>query len=125
MRFRSGLEARTAKSLKDKGIKFQYEEIKVPWIDTRNKTYTPDFVLSNGIIVETKGRFISSDRMKHLMVKQQHPELDIRFVFSNPSAKLTKGSKTTYGMWCEKHGYLYSKETIPEAWLREKGKKRR
>lgn len=125
MRFRSGLEARTAKSLKAKGIKFQYEEIKVPWIDTRNKTYTPDFVLSNGIIVETKGRFISSDRMKHLMVKQQHPELDIRFVFSNPSAKLTKGSKTTYGMWCEKHGYLYSKETIPEAWLREKGKKRR
>lgn len=122
MRFRSGLEARTAKGLKSKGIKFTYEKLKVPWIDTRPKTYTPDFVLDNGIIVETKGRFISSDRMKHLMVKKQHPELDIRFVFSNPNAKLTKGSKTTYGMWCEKHGFKYAKETIPDEWLKEKKK---
>lgn len=122
MRFRSGLEARTAKSLKAKGVKFQYEELKVPWIDTRPKTYTPDFVLPNGIIVETKGRFISSDRMKHLMVKKQHPDLDIRFVFSNPNAKLSKGSKTSYGMWCDKHGFKYAKETIPDEWLKEKKK---
>jgi hypothetical protein len=54
------------------------------------------------------------------MVKQQHPELDIRFVFSNPKAKLYKGSKTTYGKWCEKNGFLYAKETIPIEWIKEK-----
>jgi hypothetical protein len=119
MRFRSGLEARTAKYLRSKKVKFTYEKVKLPWIDTRQKHYTPDFILSNGIIIETKGRFISSDRMKHLMVKEQHPDLDIRFVFTNPNAKLSKGSKTTYAMWCEKHGYKYAKEVIPEEWLNE------
>lgn len=122
MRFRSGLEKRTAGFLKIRGVSFEYEKTRIPWIDTRQKTYTPDFVLDNGIIVETKGRFIASDRMKHLMIKQQHPELDIRFVFSNQNARLSKGSKTTYAMWCDKHGYLYSQETIPLEWLKEKKK---
>jgi hypothetical protein len=120
MRFRSGLEARTAKALKASGVKFSYEKLKIPWSDTRPKTYTPDFVLDNGIIVETKGRFISSDRMKHLMVKAQHPELDIRFVFTNPNAAISKGSKTTYAGWCQKYGFKYAKETIPTEWIKEK-----
>tara|TARA_R110002124_G_scaffold274908_1_gene444994 strand:- start:944 stop:1312 length:369 start_codon:yes stop_codon:yes gene_type:complete len=122
MRFRSGLEKRTADFLNKRKVKFQYEEIKISWQDLRMKKYTPDFVLSNGIIIETKGRFIHSDRTKHLFVKAQHPELDIRFVFSNPKAKLYKGSKTTYGDWCDKNGYQYSKETIPIEWLKEKKK---
>ena len=69
MRFRSGLEERTAKYLKKLKVKFTYEKIKIRWQDLRYRTYTPDFVLANGIIVETKGRFITSDRQKHLMIK--------------------------------------------------------
>ena len=42
------------------------------------------------------------DRRKHLAIQKQHPELDIRFVFSNAQAKLYKGSKTRYSGWCEK-----------------------
>ena len=122
VRFRSGLEARTAKSLKAKGVKFTYEKLKVPWVDPRTKTYTPDFVLENNIIIETKGRFLASDRMKHLFVKDQHPELDIRFVFTNPQARLSKKSKTTYASWCDKHGFQYAREHIPDAWLKEKKK---
>jgi hypothetical protein len=122
MRFRSGLEKRTADFLKKRKIKFQYEEVKLKWQDLRMRTYTPDFVLSNGIIIETKGRFISSDRTKHLFVKAQHPELDIRFVFSNPRAKLYKGAKSSYGDWCDKHGFQYARETIPVEWLKEKKK---
>lgn len=83
-------------------------------------TYTPDFVLANGIIVETKGRFITSDRQKHLMIKEQHPDLDIRFVFSNPNSKLYKGSKTTYADWCDKHGFKWAKEEIPLEWIKER-----
>jgi hypothetical protein len=122
MRFRSGLEKRTADFLKKRKVKFQYEEVKLKWQDLRMRTYTPDFVLSNGIIIETKGRFISSDRTKHLFVKAQHPELDIRFVFSNPRAKLYKGAKSSYGDWCNKHGFQYARETIPVEWLKEKKK---
>lgn len=122
MRFRSGLEKRTADFLNKRKVKFRYEEVKLKWQDLRMRTYTPDFVLSNGIIIETKGRFISSDRTKHLFVKAQHPELDIRFVFSNPRAKLYKGAKSSYGDWCDKHGFQYSRETIPVEWLKEKKK---
>ena len=121
--YRSGLEEDTAIFLKEKGILFEYEKLKIKWVDPKIKTYTPDFVLSNGIVVETKGRFISSDRAKHLAVKSQHPEYDIRFVFTNSKAKLYKGSKTTYGMWCKKHGFQYADKVIPETWLRERKRK--
>lgn len=86
MRFRSGLEKRTAAYLKKLKIKFEYEKMRIKWQDLRFKTYTPDFVLSNGIIIETKGRFIHSDRTKHLMVKAQHPNM----IFVLYSATLTR-----------------------------------
>ena len=117
--YRSGLEQDTAKFLKKRRIGFTYEEMKIKWIDPKIKTYTPDFVLDNGIIIETKGRFISPDRAKHLAVRDQYPELDIRFVFTNSKSKLYKGSKTTYGMWCNKYDFKYADRYIPEAWLKE------
>lgn len=117
--YRSGLEQDTAKFLKKRGIGFTYEEMKIKWVDPKTKTYTPDFVLDNGIIIETKGRFISPDRAKHLAVRDQYPELDIRFVFTNSKSKLYKGSKTTYGMWCNKYNFKYADRYIPEAWLKE------
>ncbi len=117
--YRSGLEQDTAKFLKKRGIGFTYEEMKIKWVDPKIKTYTPDFVLDNGIIIETKGRFISPDRAKHLAVRDQYPELDIRFVFTNSKSKLYKGSKTTYGMWCNKYDFKYADRYIPEAWLKE------
>lgn len=57
----------------------------------------PDFVLTNNIIIETKGLFTSPDRRKHVWIKKQHPELDIRFVFTNSKAKLYKGAKIPTG----------------------------
>lgn len=123
MRFRSGLEKRTAAYLKKHRVTFEYETLKIPWQPSLRQ-YTPDFILPNGIIIETKGRFVPSDRTKHLKIKEQHPDLDIRFVFTNPSAKLLKGSKTTYGMWCDKNGFMYAKEVIPMEWILEnKGRK--
>lgn len=86
------------------------------------RKYTPDFVLSNGIIVETKGRFTSADRNKHIEIHKQHPELDIRFVFSNSRAKIYKGAKSSYADWCKRHGFQYADKDIPEAWLKEEPK---
>ena len=115
--YRSGLEDDIAKDLKDRGVEFEYEKLKVQWQLLENKTYTPDFKLPNGIIIESKGRFVQADRKKHLVIQDQHPFLDIRFVFSNSRSKLYKGAKSTYGDWCNKHGFLYADKRIPDEWL--------
>jgi hypothetical protein len=122
--WRSGLEEKVAKALTDAGVPFTYEKTKVRYIKPASEhQYTPDFVLDNGIIIETKGLFTAIDRQKHMLVKRQHPHLDIRFVFSNSKQRLSKASRTTYGMWCEKNGYLYADKEIPEHWIKERRRK--
>ncbi len=115
--FRSGLEQDNAAYLRKNKVDFTYEEDKIKYI-TKPRTYTPDFVLGNGVIIETKGRFMPSDRTKHLLIKEQHPELDIRFVFSNSKTRLSKRSRTTYGQWCDKHGFQYADKIIPLEWTK-------
>jgi hypothetical protein len=118
--YRSGLEDKVAKQLSDLGVEYEYEKLKISYEVHESRKYTPDFViLHNGIIVETKGRFLGADRKKHLLIKEQHPEKDIRFVFSNSKAKLSKGSPTSYADWCNKHGFLWADKLIPEDWLKE------
>ena len=97
----------------------RYEKLKIEWEDFRYRTYTPDFVLDNNIIIETKGIFDSEDRRKHLEIKKQHPHLDIRFVFSNSRSKLYKGAKTMYQEWCDKNNFKWAHRVIPEEWLKE------
>lgn len=117
--YRSGLEDKISKQLNESGVSFEYETLKIQYEVNETRRYTPDFILPNGIIIETKGRFVAADRKKHLLIQQQHSELDIRFVFSNSRAKLSKGAKSTYGEWCEKHGFLYADKQIPQEWLNE------
>lgn len=117
--YRSGLESKVSAQLNEAGVSFEYETFKIEYQVNETRKYTPDFRLPNGIIVETKGRFVAADRKKHLLVQQQHPDLDIRFVFSSSKAKLNKGAKSTYADWCIKHGFLYADKTIPEEWLDE------
>ena len=114
--YRSGLEHKTAEMLKKKKVKYTYEETKIKWEDYRIRKYTPDFILHNGIVIETKGRFTREDRRKHLAIKRQY---DIRFVFSNSRSKLDKGAKSTYGEWCTKNGFLYADKEIPQEWIDE------
>lgn len=121
-RYRSGLEERVAEYLTHHQKEVRYELLKVQWEDLRYRTYTPDFQLDNGIFIESKGLFDNEDRRKHLAVRDQHPELDIRFVFSNAQAKLYKGSKTRYSGWCEKHDFKWAHRVIPLDWLLEKGR---
>jgi len=120
--YRSGLELKTAQYLDNLLIKYKYEKVKIEWEDLTYRTYTPDFVLYNGIIIETKGMFTAADRKKHLVIKKQHPHLDIRFVFENSNRKLRKGAKTRYYQWCNKYDFDYYDRIIPEEWLKEKGK---
>lgn len=122
--YRSGLEEVIGESLTLQGVRFDFEKLIIVFsVPARKSKYKPDFhLLDNGIIVETKGRFVTKDRQKHLLIKEQHPHLDIRFVFSRSKATISKTSKTTYAMWCDKHGFKYADKVIPDAWLREKKK---
>lgn len=118
--YRSGLEDAVAESLTKRGVGFEYETHVIRYEKPARKArYTPDFILPNGIIIETKGRFVTADRQKHLLILDQHPDLDIRFVFSNPNTRISKQSKTTYAMWCDKHQFLYAKRDIPVEWIAE------
>lgn len=115
MNYRSGLEERLGKHLDKHAIPYLYEVEKFAYV-TESK-YTPDFFLPNGVIIEAKGFFKPSDRRKMLAVKKAHPHLDIRFVFQRNNT-LSKQSKTTYGDWCDKHGFLYCIfPNIPNEWL--------
>lgn len=118
--YRSGLETVTAKHLNGLGVPFKYEEHLVRYEKpARPSRYTPDFVLENGIVIETKGRFVTADRQKHILIKNQHPDLDVRFVFSRSKDKISKTSKTTYAAWCEHKGFLYADKQIPIEWILE------
>jgi hypothetical protein len=118
--YRSGLEEKVAAQLAALEVPATYEAYTLRYErPAKVARYTPDFVLPNGVIIETKGRFVTADRQKHLHVKLAHPDLDVRFVFSNPNSKIGKKSETTYAMWCNKHGFQYAAKLIPPVWVEE------
>jgi hypothetical protein len=118
--WRSGLEEAIAAQLDNSGVRYLYEQVAVPFIQpAEQRKYTPDFILPNGIVVESKGQFDTADRKKHRLVKISQPGLDIRFVFSRSSTRISKQSSTTYGAWATHQGLRYADKLIPEAWLTE------
>ena len=100
--------------------KFEYETMTVRYV--LNCRYTPDFILPNGVIIETKGRMLKKDARKHREVKKQNPDLDIRFVFMNLNEKV-QGSKYSNKQWCERYGFLYAENRIPYHWTKNVKKK--
>lgn len=118
---RSGLEDVICQELTAKGIPYKYEELTLQYIQpSKRRKYTPDIVLENsGIVIEIKGRWVTADRQKIAMVKEQYPEMDLRMVFSNSKTKISKLSSTTYGSYCDKLGIPYADKTIPDTWLKE------
>lgn len=116
--YRSGLENKFMETLEDLGIDPKYESIPLEYTVPESKhIYTPDFPVSPHIIIETKGRFDVEDRKKMLLIKEQYPDIEFRFVFYNANQKIKKGSKTTYAMWCEKKGFKWAHKTIPHEWV--------
>ena len=102
-----------ALGLKNLGVTFSYEPHWINYLKpAKVHKYKPDFQIGD-VYIEVKGRFDSADRAKHLMIRNHYgpPEdggLDIRFLFSNPNTRISKKSKTTYAMWCVKHGFRYA-----------------
>jgi hypothetical protein len=101
-------------------VEFGYEIVTLPYEVREVRKYTPDFVLlRNGIVVESKGRWVTADRKKIRLIRAQYPALDLRIVFSNSRSRISKQSKTTYAAFCEAQGIPYADKAIPSAWLKE------
>ena len=114
--FKSELEEKVSDLLCELGIDYEYEPNQISY--TISHLYRPDFLLPNGIYLETKGYWPSSERRKQKAVKEQNPDLDIRMVFQAPYNKISKKSKTTYAKWCERHKIPWTSwHNIPMEWL--------
>ena len=116
MNFRSGLEEKVAALFDELGVAYEYESTKIPYVI--HHIYTPDFLLKNGIFLETKGYWDAADRRKIKAVKTLHPEVDLRMVFQSPFNTISKRSKTTYAQYCEKLSIPWTSfKNIPLDWL--------
>lgn len=128
-KFRNDLERKVAKQLNEAGVAFAYEESFITYtIPAREAKYLPDFKCPAKIIIESKGHFgylgrsdsSAEERKKYALIKEQHPDLDIRFVFSRAATPIYKGSKTTHGKWATDHGYPWADNgRIPPEWIEE------
>lgn len=117
MGFKSGFERTVDLQLRSSGVAYVYEDTKVPYILECN--YNPDFrLLNSGILIETKGRLMPDERRKHLAVRAQNPELDIRFCFMEAHKKMP-GTKSTHAQWATRNGFLWCDGSIPKEWLDE------
>ena len=121
---RSKFEDRIAKELDDAGVNYTYETYSYEYQEPLRKNlaecgdcgssnllrtgwYTPDFFLSTGIIIETKGRFTAADRRKHLAVREAHPKERIVMLFMSDN-KIHKNNTTRYSDWCMEHNIEYA-----------------
>lgn len=117
-------EVRFATHLDKTRVKYEYEPERIPWTPPE-RYYTPDFRIkkrkrgSGYMYIEYKGKFTGPDRTKILKVKAQHPDLDLRMIFERATNKLSRVSKTTYAMWCDKHGIPWAETEMPTDWRKE------
>lgn len=118
-KYRSKLEERVAALVPDA----KYESVKLKYTKpASNHYYLTDLELGPNNFLEIKGRLLPTERTKYLLVREQNPEITLRFFFDKSDNKLYKGSKTTYSDWCNKHGFEWTdtKLGFPKAWLKPK-----
>lgn len=119
---RSGYERKLWKFLEANKVPFEYESLSIPYkVPVKNRRYTPDFILANGIYVEAKGKLDAKSREKMQLVVEQHPDLDIRILLMRDN-KISKQSKTRYSDWCKKVGIKYHVSEhgeIPPEWMED------
>jgi hypothetical protein len=95
--------------MRQTGLVHEHEVTTLHYVSPPKKhRYLVDFSVSgindSLLYMETKGRLTNADRIKMKLVCEQHPEALIVMVFSQPKNKIYKGSKTSYGDWCDAAG---------------------
>jgi predicted nuclease of restriction endonuclease-like RecB superfamily len=104
------------------GVTTKYEPISFSYTVEETRTYIPDFQITTKsgrvFYIEYKGVLDLETRKKMVRVRDQHPALDVRFVFQKAGNKIRKGSPTTYWMWCDQNGFMWADNEIPKEWLK-------
>lgn len=105
---RSRLEIKIAELLTKVEVNWLYETTKIPYtVPESHHKYTVDFTLPNGVFVEGKGILADyEERRKYVLLKEQNPSLDLRFIFQDPNKKCG-GMKMTHAEWAVKYGFPY------------------
>lgn len=101
--YKSGLEKKFAELCFKHGVKAKYEAKTFEF--TKIAHYKPDWEINPNLYVETKGYFSPSNRGNLLSFREQHPNVEIFLVFSEPNNRLSSKSKTTYGEWATRHNF--------------------
>jgi hypothetical protein len=129
-RGRSKFEDAVANDLEERGIPYGYETTSYSYLakpynakcfDCNSKevyetrSYTPDFFLENGVIVEAKGRWMPKERKLLVTLKESNPELDIRMLFMRDNWLTTKRLQR-YSDWCNKRGIKWAVSRVPMEW---------
>jgi len=97
--YKSGLEQKFQDACKAKGWELGYEQDKIKYnIPASIHSYTPDFTVTKNVYIETKGLWVAADRKKSVLIKEQHPDIRILYVFQR-NQLISKNSKTTYLDW--------------------------
>jgi hypothetical protein len=109
------LRLSVAAHLKAQGVDFSSQPHTIAY--QINHTYNPDFTIGNGVILETQGWLTEQDRIKMLAVKEQNPDLDIRYVFQAPNNKIPETGQT-YAEWASSNGIQWAPfYAIPIEWI--------
>jgi len=130
--YRSQLERRVCNNLRNRRIPYSYEPYTIPYttevkpaycdncghnVILKERNYTPDVVLGNGVVIEIKGKFTGEMRTKMLAIRRSNPHLDIRMLFQSDNW-LTRKKKQRYSDWCERNGFVYHVgEQVPSDWV--------
>lgn len=126
-RRRSKLEEKFESILQEFKVDYKYEATKIAYtVPSSDHKYTVDWTLPNDLLIETKGYLSDAqERNKYILIKQQYPNIDLRFVFVNPD-KLCGGMKTSHGEWATKNGFQWCSikdlDTIKK-WTKRRGTK--
>ena len=105
--FKSKLEEKVWSVLKKHYPSVKYEPSKYKFVQPAvTRTYIPDFKTgATSVYLEAKGKLDLDTRKKMIWFRDSNPTIRIIFLFMNPDNKITKRSKTTYGMWATDNGF--------------------
>lgn len=103
--FKSKLEEKVWAKLKVHFPSVQYEPDKISYVQpAKGRMYIPDFKIGD-IYIEAKGKLDLETRQKMIWFKADNPDVRVIFLFMNPDNKISKRSKTTYGMWATANNF--------------------
>lgn len=97
-----------------------YESDKLKYTVPASKhSYLTDFKIGPNSYIEVKGYLKATERKKYVLVRDQNPDIKLRFFFDKSDNKIYKGSPTTYAMWAEKMGFEWTdlKKGLPKEWI--------